>query len=101
MENKNVNKLNIKKQYELIEFVDKIQSRDGWCSLEEIFVELITIHTGCFNEYSYSHKNTSDQIKLMWKDLKEAYPILKINIEKYSGDEDKLFKNKNKRTTSL
>jgi hypothetical protein len=55
----------------LIEFVDRIEKRNGWASMEEIFVEMITLFNFFGKECYLDTLSTGKQISSMWSFLKE------------------------------
>lgn len=66
------------KYSELIEFVERINKRDGMVSAEELFSELITIHQKfCTQQKVYENDPPKIQLGKMWNDLKSAYELIK------------------------
>lgn len=64
---------------QLIEFVERIQGRNGMASKEEIFLELIDIHSYYFSIWSIGGTSPSYQIEKMWKDIVRKYKSLRYD----------------------
>lgn len=58
-----------KSDKELIEFVDRINKRGGFCSIGEMLIELIDLHNNYFRNYEYDKLKPNKQLSRMWKDL--------------------------------
>jgi heterodisulfide reductase subunit B len=54
---------------EIVEFIERIQKRDGWANSYEIFVELIGHYQSLYNVKKYDNHNPNKQLMYMWKDL--------------------------------
>jgi hypothetical protein len=56
------------------DFVSKIMARNGMCSTNELFVELIDIYEMNFGEQSgLDNLEPREQLLTMWNKLKEKY----------------------------
>ena len=55
----------------MIEFVDRIERRNGMASMEEVFVELIGHYNTFGNEYKYDKLSTNLQLEAMYDHLKK------------------------------
>jgi hypothetical protein len=56
------------------DFVSKIMARNGMCSTNELFVELIDIYEMNFGEQSgLDNLEAREQLLIMWNKLKEKY----------------------------
>jgi hypothetical protein len=63
---------------DLSNFVEKVRSRNGWVSLEEMLGELIGLHKQCCKEKGqWQFLTTSQQLEKMWKDLQTLYDTRK------------------------
>jgi hypothetical protein len=58
-----------KSDKELLEFVDRINNRGGFCSISEMLIELIDLHNNYFRSYEYDKLKPNKQLSRMWKDL--------------------------------
>jgi len=61
------------------EFVERIRRRRGMASLEEIFVEMITIHQTFCNDFDYKHVPAGKQLERIWIDIQSIYDAKKKN----------------------
>jgi hypothetical protein len=72
-----INKFNtdtttILKRSDIKEFINKIESRGGWCSIEELLVELITLNNEFGKETKFDNKPPHEQLMIMYKNLRKS-----------------------------
>ena len=71
-----------KSKEELIEFVDRVNNRNGMVSMNEMFVELITLFHYYYDSRGVLDQLTpSQQIEMMWKYIKELAYNWKMGIK--------------------
>jgi len=54
----------------LIVFYKRMDRRNGICSLEDIFCEMLDLSIYFFGEYNYCNMKANRQLGLMWRELK-------------------------------
>ena len=73
----------------LNEFVMRVNSRNGWVSLEELFIDLIDLFQLFGNFFWIDRMDTKDQLKFMWIYLQKVNDkLLKSNIPTFNQKYD-------------
>lgn len=68
----NYNSVRIKDPQHIVEFVDRIEGRGGWCSINEMLVELITLYNeNGVNVWGHSELPPHIQLMNMYSYLKK------------------------------
>lgn len=69
---------NKKMKVHLNEFVDRLKARNEMASIEEIFVEMITLHNHFIKDTDLERERSAKyQIPIMWKNLKAVSEKIK------------------------
>jgi len=55
----------------LIEFIERIESRDGRADIREVFIELITFYNMYGRRRIPKNLSPSDQLTFMWESIKD------------------------------
>jgi hypothetical protein len=72
----------------LDKFVSKIESRGGWCNIQELLVELITLNQVFGDIYGFNHLQPHKQLMKMYDVLKTINFKNKQNNEKNDFNDD-------------
>lgn len=67
----------------LIEFVDRIESRGGLASREEIFIEMLDLYDQFLKAFAYDGLNLYKQLESIYRDLKKESDSIKKFRELY------------------
>ena len=67
----------------LIEFVDRIESRGGLASREEIFIEMLDLYDQFLKAFAYDGLNLYKQLESIYRDLKKESDSIKKWRESY------------------
>jgi len=70
---------------DLIEFVERVRMRNCYVSIEEILVELVTLHQKYISMYRHEKRPPYFQLMMMWRDLEKLYER-QIKSELQYGD---------------
>jgi hypothetical protein len=70
---------------DLIEFVERVRRRNGYVNVQELLVEMITLHQKYIALYRHEKRPPNFQLMMMWKDLENLYER-QIKSELQHGD---------------